>query len=205
MRKLNLIMKRSIKALFVTQIIFVAVFLATSAHAQFSGGVKAGANLATEQYPGFTMENAILPYGGAFARYQVSLIAFQLEANYSVEGGNLRTITGEVNKYRESYINVPLFIQGRFPLGQYIELGAQYGFLQSSTYNYNQTGEVNTKGYYKSNNISLGGGVGYEIQKGNVKGLGINLRFMKGLTAISSSGSGDIKTSTVSLGLSQKF
>jgi len=187
-------------------IVCAAILFTTSVHAQFSGGIRAGANLSTEQYPGFTMQNAILGYGGGFARYQVSQIAFQLEANYSAEGGNLKdAFNGHINKYRETYINVPLFIQGRFALGEYIEFGAQYGFLQSSTYNYNNTGTVNTKGYYKSNNFSLGGGAGYEFQKGSVKGLGINIRFMQGLTAISSSGTGDIKTSTFSLGLSQKF
>ena len=199
-------MKKSTKTLLFTITVCLALFFATSVSAQFSGGIKAGANLATEQYPGFTMQNAILAYGGAFARYQVNQIAFQIETNYSGEGGNLKVANSNViNKYRVSYINVPLFIQGRFSPGWYIEFGAQEGFLQSSTYNFNNTGTMNIKGYYKSNNFSLGGGTGYEFQKGNVKGLGINIRFMQGLTAISSSGYGDIKTSTLSLGLSQKF
>lgn len=199
-------MKKSIKALLFTHTVCVAVLFATSAHAQFSGGIRAGVNLATERYPGFTMQNAMLGYGGAFARYQVNQIAFQLEANYSGEGGNLKdAFNGDINKYRESYLNVPLFIQSRFPFGGYIEFGAQYGFLLSSTYNYNNTGTVNTQGIYKSNNFSVGGGVGYEFQKQSVKGLGINIRYMQGITAISSSGYGDIKTSAFSLGLSEKF
>lgn len=199
-------MKKSTKTLLFTTFVCLAVFFASSVRAQFSGGIKAGANLATEQYPGFTMQDAILAYGGAFARYQVNHIAFQIEANYSAEGGNLKVANSSlINKYRVTYINVPLFIQGRFSSGWYIEFGAQNGFLQSSTYNFNNTGTMNIKGSYKNNNFSLGGGTGYEFQNGNVKGLGINIRFMQGLTAISSSGYGDIKTSTFSLGLSQKF
>lgn len=199
-------MKKSTKTLLVTFVASIAVFFATSVYAQFSGGIKAGANLATEQYPGFTMQNAILGYGGAFVRYQVNHIAFQVEANYSAEGGNLKVANSNmINKYRVTYINVPLLIQGRFSSGWYIEFGGQEGFLQSSTYNFNNTGTMNIKGYYKSNNFSLGGGTGYEFQKPSVKGLGVNIRFMKGITAISSSGFGDIKTSTFSFGLSQKF
>jgi len=199
-------MKKLTKTLLFTHTVCAAVFFTTSVHAQFSGGIRAGVNLATEQYPGYTMQNAILGYGGAFARYQVNQIGFQLEANYSGEGGNLKDASnGDINKYRESYLNVPLFIQGRFPFGGYIELGAQDGFLLSSTFNYNNNGIVNIKGMYKSNNFSVGGGAGYEFQKQGVKGLGINIRYMQGITAISSSGYGDIKTSAFSLGLSERF
>lgn len=167
-------MKKPVKTLFIAHIVCAALLITTSVHAQFAGGIKAGANLATEQYPGFAMQNAILGYGGAFARYQVSQVAFQLEANYSAEGGNLKAaFGGQINKYRESYFNVPLLIQGRFPFGGYIELGAQEGFLLSSTYNFNNTGTVNTRQVYKSDNFSVGGGAGYEFQNQSVKGLGI--------------------------------
>jgi Outer membrane protein beta-barrel domain len=199
-------MKKSTKTLLITQLVFAAVLLTTSVHAQFSAGIKAGVNLASEKYPGFTIQNAILGYGGAFVRYQVNVFALQLEANYSAEGGNLKDASnGDINKYRESYLNVPLLIQGRFPFGGYIEFGAQDGILLSSTYNYNDNGTVNTREMYKSNNFSVGGGGGYEFQKQPLKGLGINVRFMQGITAISSSGFGDIKTNTLSFGLSLKF
>jgi len=195
-------MKKSTKTLLFTHFVCLAAFFATSAQAQFSGGVKAGVNIATEQYPGFTMQNAILGYGGGYARYQVNLIAIQLEANYSNEGGNLYdTYDRVINQYRESYLNVPVFIQGRFPTGVYIEFGVQYGFLLSSSYDFNNTGTVNTEGAYKGGNFSVGGGAGYEFKNG----LGINIRYMQGTTAISSSGFGDIKTSAFSFGLSEKF
>jgi hypothetical protein len=199
-------MKKSTKTLLFTNVVCVFVLLATSVHAQFSGGIKGGINLATEVYPGFAMKSAVTGYGGAFARYQVNMLAFQLEGAYSVEGGNLQVgNTGMVNKYRVSYINVPLFIQGRFPEGVYMEFGAQYGFLSTSTYNFNNNGDVNIANSYEKNNFSIGGGLGYEFQGQGIKGLGINLRYMQGLTAISHSGSGDIKTRTFSIGLSQKF
>lgn len=125
-------MKKSIKTFRFTQIVCITLLFATSVHAQFSGGVRAGVNLAAEQYPGFTMQNALLGYGGAFARYQVNQLAFQVQADYSGEGGNLKDVSnGDINKYRESYLNVLLFFQGRFPTGVYIELGAQCGLLLS--------------------------------------------------------------------------
>jgi len=199
-------MKKPIQTLVLTVILFTVFSFIASAQAQFSGGLHGGANLAMEQYPGFTMKGALLTYGGAFARLQVSQLAFQLEANYSAEGGNLKAaLNGGTNKYRETYLDVPLFIQGRFPSGMYIEFGPQYGILSSSTYNFNNTGDVNTRAAYKSYNFSVGGGLGYEFQKQGLKGLGIGLRFMQGLTAISSSGYGDIITSAVSLGISERF
>lgn len=63
--------------------------------------------------------------------------------------------------------------QGRSASGWYIEFGPQYGFLLSSTYNYNNTRTVNTRTMYKNYNFSVGGGFGYEFQKQSVKDLGI--------------------------------
>ena len=189
-----------------TCIFCVGLLLAVSVHAQFSLGPKGGVNLATEQYPGFTMQNAVLGYGGVFFRYKVSPVALQVEADYSGEGGNLKAVPGgQINKYRESYLNVPVLLQSRFPFGGYIEGGAQYGFLLSSTYDFNNTGVVNTRSAYKSGNFSVGGGFGFEFQNSYAEGLGINIRIMQGITAISSSGYGPIKTHTVSLGLSERF
>ncbi|HEY4197032.1 MAG TPA: outer membrane beta-barrel protein [Mucilaginibacter sp.] len=201
-------MKKSIKTLIIANLIGTALLFATSVHAQFSGGIRAGANLATEKYPGFTMQNAVLGYGGAFATYQLNPIAFQLEADYSGEGGNLKAaFSGQINKYRETYLNVPLLVQAWFPSGAYVEFGGQEGFLTSSTYNFNNNGNVNTRSIYKNTNFSIGGGAGYEFQKRSAKGLSINFRFMQGLTAISSSGSGSeaITTNAFSLGLSERF
>ncbi|MBS1528968.1 MAG: outer membrane beta-barrel protein [Bacteroidetes bacterium] len=199
-------MKRSTKTLFRTGIVCAGLLLATSVHAQFSVGLKAGVNLATEQYPGFTMQNALLGYGGASVRYKVGIIALQVEGVYSGEGGNLKAMPGgQVNKYRESYLDVPVLLQSRFPFGGYLEFGVQQGFLLSSTYNFNSTGVVNTRNAYTSGNFSVGGGFGFEFQNSYAEGLGINIRFMQGTTAISSSGYGPIKTSMVSLGLSERF
>ncbi|HWD87151.1 MAG TPA: outer membrane beta-barrel protein [Mucilaginibacter sp.] len=199
-------MKRSTRTLRYAFIVCGGLLFANQIHAQFSVGLKGGVNLATEQYPGFAMQNALLGYGGASVRYKVGLVALQAEADYSGEGGNLKAaFGGQINKYRESYLNVPLLLQSRFPFGGYIEFGAQYGFLLSSTYDFNNTGVVNTRPAYKSGNFSVGGGFGFEFQNSYAEGLGINIRLMQGITAISSSGYGAIKTSTVSLGLSERF
>lgn len=126
--------------------------------------------------------------------------------NYSGEGTNLKVEgTDYINKYRETYFNVPFFIQGHLPGGGYVEVGAQYGFLSTSTYNFNNGGNVNTLAAYKSTDFSVGAGIGYEFTKPAVKGLGINLRFMQNVTAISPSGYGDIKGSVISAGLTYRF
>ena len=147
-------MKKRINYLVFTLGFCLSVFFAMPASAQFSAGIGAGANLATQPTPDFQHEFLALPYGGIFARYQLHIpIAFQLGVDYSGEGVNLKDLgTSETVHSRLDYLAVPLFAQYHFPFGGYVELGPQFGFLLSAKESADGPDNVenlDTKSFYK--------------------------------------------------------
>jgi hypothetical protein len=202
-------MKKHTKTLFLASGISLFVLFTTSAQAQFSGGVRAGVNFATEQYTGYEHEFLALPYAGLYAQYQVSQIGFQLGANYSGQGTNLNDLgNGDTYHYRQSYLTFPFLVQGHFAFGGYIELGAQYGFLLSSSESYNGGASVDTKDQYKSTDFEIGGGIGYEFNHTASHGLGINIRYMRGVTSIAKSEyytDNGVENRVLSAGLTYRF
>jgi hypothetical protein len=200
-------MKKQLKTLIVTISISLSVLFATKVKAQFSGGVRAGVNFATEQYTGFEHEFLALPYAGLFAQYRAGQIALQLGANYSGQGNNVEDLSsGDTYHDRQSYFTIPFLIQERFPFGGYIELGAQYGFLLSSTSDFDNQGAVDSKNNFSSTDFAVGGGIGYEFNHKSSSGLGINIRYMRGLTTITNLYEGnDVKSRVLSAGLNYRF
>jgi hypothetical protein len=201
-------MKKHIKIVAFTTAAFLFMLSAEKVKAQFSGGIRAGVNGATEPYTGYEHEQLALPYAGLYAQYQVGQIALQLGANYSGQGTNLTDLgNGDTYKYRQSYFTVPLMIKGQFAFGGYIELGGQYGFLLSSTSSYDGGPSVDTKNEYSSTDFELGGGFGYEFNHTANHGLGINVRYLRGVTTIATSSytGEDVKNRVLSAGLTYRF
>ncbi len=196
-------------------ILFLAVAAICSctilpANAQFSFGARVGANLATEPAVGLYHQTLARPYFGIFSNYQFSgPIAFHLGLNYSGEGANYKDLgTDETFKIRHSFLTIPFLIQYRFGFGGYIEAGPQFGILLSAKEKYNDEESVDAKSYYKGTDFSAGVGLGYDLQKGALKGLGINVRYMRGLTNINKTDVGDntdIKSRVLSIGLAYTF
>lgn len=185
--------------------------MAMPASAQFSAGVRAGANLVTEPYQGYSHVFLALPYGGVFAQYKLNIpLDFQLGLNYSGEGANLKDpTTDDTFHIRQGYLAIPLFVQYRFPFGGYVEAGPQLGFLLSASSKVDGEPSTSDKSDYKSTDFELGGGLGYEFKHKAANGLGINVRYLRGVTAINKSEEGDdgieIKNRVLSIGLTYRF
>jgi hypothetical protein len=201
-------MKRSIKTLLFVCILCFSILCSGRVSAQFSLGIKAGINGATEPYTGYEHERLVLPYAGLYAQYRANWFGLQLGANYSPEGTNLENLnTGDTYHDRQTYLNVPLLLQAHFDFGGYIELGAEYGFLLSSSSSFDGGPSVDTKQDYTSTNFSVDGGIGYEFNHKAKKGLGINIRYIRGLTSIATSQfyGDDVKMRVLSAGLTYTF
>ncbi|MEO3403112.1 porin family protein [Mucilaginibacter sp. CAU 1740] len=176
-------MKKSFKHIIITSIVCIAVCSTLSVKAQFSPGIRAGANFATEPVNGFYHVFLARPYVGVFGQYNLgSSVGVQLGVNYSGEGANYKDLSNnDVYHVRHSFITIPLLVQYKFGFGGYIEAGPQLGFLIAASAKYNDQASQNTKDYYKGTDMSVGGGIGYDFKK-SLQGWGLSLRYMRGVT-----------------------
>ena len=174
--------------------------------AQLAFGARAGANLATEPAQGLYHQFLARPYFGIFANYKFKIpVALQVGVNYSGEGANYKDLgTDETFKIRHSFLTIPVLVQYRFGFGGYIEAGPQFGLLLSAREKYNDEASTDAKQYYKGTDVSAGIGLGYDLGKGGLQGLGFNVRYMRGLTKLNKTDVGDnsdIKSRVLSIGV----
>ncbi|MFT3825158.1 MAG: porin family protein [Chitinophagaceae bacterium] len=189
-------MKRIIKTVIISSIICSAVFSTFAVRAQFSIGARAGANLATLNGNNNVYHRMLARfYGGLFANYKTtSPFALQLELNYVGAGANLSASSSSAtnDRIKANYLAVPLLAQYKFRFGGYIELGPQLGFLLSANEVFDGTA-TDIKQNIKSTDFEGVLGLGYELNKTQLAGLGINIRWIRGITDISKTPSGDGK------------
>jgi len=189
----------------------LTLFTALTANAQFSGGVRAGTNLTTLNGT-FDGYHRVFPrfYGGIFANYKTSeTFALQLELSYMGAGEKLSASSSDAtntDQLKANYLAVPLLAQYRFPFGGYIELGPQLGFLLSANDETSGT-TTDVKDNLKSTDVEGALGIGYELKKTSLAGLGINVRLVRGLTDISKTPSdgGKITNRGLNIGLTYRF
>ena len=189
-----------------------------------SFGIKTGMNFANTS-------NSLAPLGstttysdpktkiglllGVFSQFQLSQgLRLQPELMYSAEGSIIDGKLGANNtmvtvfRNRINYLNIPLMLQFTKGSGFYAEVGPQLGFRLSAKYKFEnptttgggQTSVTDMKNTTKGTAFSLGAGVGYELPSG----IGLGLRYMFGLTDISTT-STSIKSNVLSLGLQYRF
>lgn len=108
-----------------TSLIFIVFLLAAlSVNAQFSGGIKGGANFARLESDFLTTDSETSFYGGIFVAYDINeRFAIQPEAYYLHQEGNENGFD-----YSFDYIAVPLVLKVKFsPVNIYA--GGHFGFL----------------------------------------------------------------------------
>ncbi len=188
--------------------------LGTMAFAQYSDetrfGIKAGGNLSnitdgdSKSKPGF--------YGGVFVNIPISeAFNIQPEAVYSQQGAKLKddydfvgyTITNM--KQTLGYINVPVMVQYNATPEFYLEAGPEFGLLinaQASGDINGTSNKVSNKDGLKTFNFGLGFGLGYRFSSN----IGINARYIAGLSNIVKNSGGEIsKNTNFQLGLNYYF
>jgi len=198
-------MKRTITLLLITLV------LVTAANAQLSYGVKAGGALTSlpgggNNYtqPGF--------FGGITASLPLNnKLHLQAELYYSAQGhkelvtwpDTWSPLTGYTNVMSEekipfhlNYINLPLLLRYKPVGGLFIETGFQTGVLVSAKAK-SSRGTFDQREYYNALDFSVPVGVGYQLPMG----LGITLRYNKGISNVSKESAYTQRNSVLQAGL----
>lgn len=139
------------------------------AQAQFSLGIKAGANFSSINVkdPAATWDSKTGFHGGAFALIKITAFAVQPELIFSQQGSKVK-INGQDFDANFSYLNVPVMAKFYLPLGLNFQLGPQFGFLTTAESDYNpvtntpQSG-TDLKEFYKNSDLSIGMGIGWDL------------------------------------------
>jgi len=206
------IMKFSIYKKLVVSL-FMIPSLVMSARAQVQFGVKGGlsaSELLTSGNPSILVEGTTqhLRYfpitsinGGAFALIPFSKKwSLQPEVMFSMQGATgkpeMDYLVTATEDYRFSYLNVPILVKLKLPVGFFAETGPQLGLLlhakieettvgATSTFNYN-----NVKSQFKSTDLSWVLGAGYC----SPINLGFDIRYNLGLSNINQASAGGMSS-----------
>ena len=146
-----------------------------SANAQFSIGPKVGMNMSN--YTGGNIKSdALFSYHlGAMMSFGLGKTFFiQPELLFSSQGAKIDNQSTK-EKYKVSYLAIPIMLKLRTSGGLYVEAGPQFSF---------KTGEdvkdQTIDQFSKNLDLSLGAGLGYQSEGG----LGIGARYMAGISKV---------------------
>lgn len=191
---------------------FKSVF--AMAFAQSTGGpkfgVKAGANLSS--FTGSDSKSKVGFYAGAFVNVPISeVFSIQPEVVYSQQGAKAKdkyyfgAIAVTDIKQILGYINVPIMVQYNATPKFYLEAGPEFGFLINAKAKENFMGTPlsrDNKTLLNTFNFGAGIGLGYKF----TPNLGVNVRYIAGLTKIVKNEYGDdSKNTNFQLGINYYF
>ncbi|AZA83535.1 PorT family protein [Chryseobacterium lactis] len=196
------------------QLLSLCIVMGTMALAQSTEkpkfGVKAGANISS--ITGSDSKSKFGFYAGAFANIPISsVVNIQPEVLYSEQGAKAKDkyyfggLAVTDMKQTLGYINVPVMVQYNATSKFYLEAGPEFGFLINAKAEENFIGTPlsrDNKDSLRIFNFGLGLGLGYKL----MPKLGVNARYIAGLTDIAKYGGGDnSKNTNFQLGLNYSF
>lgn len=174
-------------------------------------GVKGGLNLSdTSNYwegkAGFNVGGFVnIPLGSSFS-LQPELLYSQYGA-FDRGNGSVRPIPRDA-RVSLDYITVPVMLQYNLGPKFYFEAGPEFGYLANAKYKYEGTLDSGTErttdigSKMNKFNLGLGLGLGFSLYKN----LGMNVRYVAGLTeAIKENQGKTVTNNTFQLGLTYKF
>lgn len=183
------------------KVFFVSLLVVSiSANAQhFSIGLKAGANISNfTGTPSVEITHKALVgfYGGAYLNFWLGKnFTFQPEALVSTQGAKF-TEGSTSEKFKLTYVNVPIMFKYKTDGGFYVEAGPQFGFKLSESVP-DQTAED----FAKNLDLSVGAGLGFQ----SAMGFGIGARYLAGISKVGDYDASDgpnFKNSVIQIGIS---
>lgn len=194
------------------QLLSLCIIIGTMAFAQSTNGpkfgIKAGGNLSS--VTGSDSKSKFGFYAGAFVNIPISeAFSIQPEVIYSQQGTKAKdkyyfvVIAETDRKQILNYINVPVMVQYNATSKFYLEAGPEFGFLISAKAEENFLGKSfsrDNKSSLNTFNFGLGLGLGYKL----MPKLGINARYIAGLTEIAKEGDSS-KNTNFQLGVNYYF
>lgn len=182
-------MKNQLKSL----MIFICLLMTASSYGQSAFGLKGGVNLTNLQVndPDASYSSRAGYHVGVFFRERFSKVAIQPEVLLSTMSTDVSsTLLGD---YKDSftYLSVPIMVKFYIVSGLNIHVGPQFSFLLDGerTGNSNLLGSSSKdiKDYYKSSDISVSAGAGWDLPFG----LNVDLRYNIGVQDINDVSSGN--------------
>lgn len=157
--------------------ILVSVLASSACMAQVQFGLKAGANVSNFTGGDFdAVEKKALVgfHGGAYLNFSLAGFSIQPEALISTQGAKIEDVSGS-HDWKLTYVNVPVMVQYRFPIGFFLEAGPQVGFKISEDIE-----DQTVENFAKDLDLSAAAGLGFK-GKG---GFGLGARYSVGLSKV---------------------
>lgn len=180
---------------------FILISIISTTHAQdVAFGLKGGVNLST-----FNLEDADETYdsrtgfhAGLFLRSKFNKVGIQPELLLFTQNSEIRSSVFGTAQDRFTYLSIPVMIK-LYPVGGLnLQLGPQFGFLIDGERKYDTvfgSGSNDIKDHYKSSDVSLSLGAGYDFGFG----LGLDFRYNLGMKDVNNAANGDEVKSRVFL------
>jgi hypothetical protein len=183
-------------------VLLVGLSFASTTNAQFKFGVKAGANFSTFSGKDADGAQTLVGFnGGVFAGLGLAdHLSLQPELVYSLQGAKENDGQGGTATQTANYLNIPVLLKYRFPMGLFIETGPQIGFILSGKVK-DQGVSVDDKNVFKSTDFSWALGAGFHIPTTE---LAVDVRYNFGLSSIAADQSGtsfNVKNGVFQVGL----
>src|SRR5215211_3785530 len=165
-------------------------------------GIKAGVNIAklnTEEAPsGYSVNTKTSMGGGLFFNLPVGTggLAIQPELLYNGMGAKVSQTVPVIGttRYEQDmhYLSLPVMLQWKSQPGFFLELGPQASYLLKATADMGTSGDESNKDQFDNFDISAAGGIGFTSRIG----LGVNARYIYGLSNIYEDGGGNNSTNS---------
>lgn len=170
---------------FLTMGILIAFCEAGYSQAQFAIGIKGGPNfskLDVNSSVGDTYKSRTGFHGGAFALIKLTKIGIQPEVLFSRQGSKF-VVNSQNLESNFDYINIPIILKLYTVAGINLQVGPQFGFLSKAEVEQVVGGiktTMDARSLYKSSDVSLALGVGWDLPFG----LTLDARYNLGLSKI---------------------
>jgi hypothetical protein len=177
------------------------IIIFSNAFSQETGfGIKGGVNLTSlnVEDPEASYDSRTGFHAGIFLRGKFDKVGIQPEILFFTQNGDIRSSVFGTAQERFTYLSIPLMLKF-YPIGGLnLQVGPQFGFLIDGERKYNTflgSGTEDIKDHYKSSDISVSLGGGYDFGFG----LGLDVRYNLGVKDINNAANGEPVKSRVFL------
>ena len=177
------------------------IIIFSNAFSQETGfGIKGGVNLTSlnVEDPEASYDSRTGFHAGIFLRGKFDKVGIQPEILFFTQNGDIRSSVFGTAQESFTYLSIPLMLKF-YPIGGLnLQVGPQFGFLIDGERKYDTflgSGTQDIKDHYKSSDISVSLGGGYDFGFG----LGLDVRYNLGVKDINNAANGEPVKSRVFL------
>jgi hypothetical protein len=187
----------------VLKMIIIPVLIIFSFHAnsqEIAFGLKGGVNLSSLSIddPDASYDSRTGFHAGLFLRNKFDKVAIQPELLLFTQNGAIKSSVLGTAQESFTYLSIPFLFKFYPVLGLNLQAGPQFGFLLDGERKFDNglfDGKEDIKDHYKSSDIAVSFGAGYDF----TFGLGIDVRYNLGIKDINDAANGEPVNSRVFL------